>query len=333
MSAYCIYKVIFLKKKWKDFICETLDASSRTADSTYEWRVLLRKAGNWCDKRTKVPQQTTQNYLASGNWSEVLSLLLRKKSWIWSRLQNWRNCTRCNLGSWRKNGTNSRSRWLPHWSILEDLGTPENSMKFNEESSHTIHALGNIELHELGQISRTVQRHSCMKHILEGLTLCSCGICLRPDEETMQRTKARFQAMTVPYYFARVNHSRSKKHGEAQWQRDHWKATDARRGAWKHKEDSIVIRWQEDEKYRNSLQAHGWTEEYCRHLHCLTTIDISHTAPWHQRHRYESTITLVCNDDDRRWEHEKIPNPLRKCSQIFDKKKGERIPLFRRTRE
>ena len=55
---------------------------------------------------------------------------------------------------------------------------------------------------------------------------------------------------------------------------------------------TILIRWQEHEKYRNSQQTHGW-------LDFLTTIDISNTAPWHQRHRYESTATLVRNDDDR----------------------------------
>ena len=55
---------------------------------------------------------------------------------------------------------------------------------------------------------------------------------------------------------ARVNCSRGKKHGETQWQQDHWKAVDARRGALKHNKDTIVIRWQEDEKYRNSQQAH-----------------------------------------------------------------------------
>ena len=38
-----------------------------------------------------------------------------------------------------------------------------------------------------------------------------------------------------------------KKHGETQWQQDHWKAMDARRGAWKHNEGTIAIRWQEDE--------------------------------------------------------------------------------------
>ena len=69
--------------------------------------------------------------------------------------------------------------------------------------------------------------------------------------------------------------------------------------------DTIVIRWQEGGKYRISQQAHGWTEEYCRYLDYLTTVDISHTALWHQRHQrhqrhqHESTITFVCNDEDR----------------------------------
>ena len=130
---------------------------------------------------------------------------------------------------------------------------------------------------------------------------------------------------------------RGKKHGEAQWHRDHWKAMDARGGAWKHDQGTIVIRWQEDAKYRNARQPHGWTEEHCRYLDYLATIDISHTAPWHHRHRYESAITLVCkNDDDReagpRREQEETLNPLRKCSQVFDNNKDGRITPFRRQR-
>ena len=35
-----------------------------------------------------------------------------------------------------------------------------------------------------------------------GLIFCSCGICLRPDEEQIQRIKARFEAMLVLYCFA-----------------------------------------------------------------------------------------------------------------------------------
>ena len=36
-----------------------------------------------------------------------------------------------------------------------------------------------------------------------------------------------------------------------------------------------------------------------QNLDYLTTIVISYIATWHQRHRYESTITLVCNEEDR----------------------------------
>ena len=135
-------------------------------------------------------------------------------------------------------------------SIIEDLEKPDKSIKFGEQSSRTIHELGNIELHELGQISRTVQCHSCLKHIPAGLIFCSCGICLQPDEEQIQSIKARVQAMIVPGCLARVNYSRVERHGETQWQRDHKQAMDARRGARRKGHDSIVIRWQEDEKYR-----------------------------------------------------------------------------------
>ena len=90
-------------------------------------------------------------------------------------------------------------------SILKDLGKPEKTMKFSEESSRIILEMGNIELYELGQMTRTVQCHSCWKHLPEGLAFCSCGACLRPDEATMKRIKVRFQALIAPYYLALIN--------------------------------------------------------------------------------------------------------------------------------
>ena len=152
-------------------------------------------------------------------------------------------------------------------------------MIFSEESSRTIHEIGNIELCELGQM--TVQYYSCWKHLLEGLAFCFCGVCLRLDEATIKRIKVRFQALIVLYDLALINRSRGKKHGETQCQQDRWNAMDARRGAWKHGEDTVEIRWRQDEEYKNSQLAHGWTEEYCRYLDYLTTIDITCTAPWH----------------------------------------------------
>ena len=38
--------------------------------------------------------------------------------------------------------------------------------------------------------------------------------CLRPDEATTKRIKARLQAVIVPHYLARINRSRSKKQGQ-----------------------------------------------------------------------------------------------------------------------
>ena len=63
---------------------------------------------------------------------------------------------------------------------------------------------------------------------------------MRDDEATIRRIRARFQTWMVPYYLARINRSRSKKHGESQWQQDHWKAVDAKRGAKKHNKATIT---------------------------------------------------------------------------------------------
>ena len=155
-------------------------------------------------------------------------------------------------------------------SIREDLRKPENSLIISEESSRIIHELGNIKLYELGRTSRTIQCHSCFKYMPEGLAFCP-----------------------------RINRPRDKKCGESQRQQDHWKAVDAIRGTTKRGHDTTTIRWRKNEKYRNSQLAHGWTEEYCRYLDYLTTIDISHVATWEQRHRYESTITVARTTQDR----------------------------------
>ena len=73
---------------------------------------------------------------------------------------------------------------------------------------------------------------------------------------------------------------------------------DAMRGARKQKYDCplILSRWQNDEQFRTSQLKNWWTETYCKYLDYLPTIDISHNAPYHQRSRYENTITLKSND-------------------------------------
>ena len=78
------------------------------------------------------------------------------------------------------------------------------SNRFDEEESQKIYEQGNIELHELGQISRTVQCNSCLQHLPEGLIFCESGTCLRPDSGTTKRLSIKFKAMIAPYYAAKL---------------------------------------------------------------------------------------------------------------------------------
>ena len=72
--------------------------------------------------------------------------------------------------------------------------------------------------------------------------------------------------MSVLFLTVREDDTRGAKHGQSRWQYDHWKAKDATKGARKRKYRSILHRWQEEEAYRESQTARGWTEEHCIYL-------------------------------------------------------------------
>ena len=116
-------------------------------------------------------------------------------------------------------------------------------------------------------MSSTIQCHSCYKHARRTKILH-----MRNMPPTRRRFKQKgwstiFKTLTVPNYFARINRSRGKKKcGDSQWQGDHWKATDAWRAAIKNGRDTITIRRQLDQQYRESQMTHGWPEEYCKYF-------------------------------------------------------------------
>ena len=56
----------------------------------------------------------------------------------------------------------------------------------------------------------------------------------------------------------------------------------------------------------------------------LKTIHISYTAPWHQRHRYVSTITLACNDEDRQAAPMKARRDFKSTTKILASLRQER---------
>ena len=92
------------------------------------------------------------------------------------------------------------------------------------------------------------------------------------------------------------DYSRGARYGQSRWQYDHWKAKYAQRHAEKKAHDSIVLRWQNDERYRTSQTVRGWTEEYCDYFDDVANVDISYVATRGERSRYENNLTLGIND-------------------------------------
>ena len=71
-----------------------------------------------------------------------------------------------------------------------------------------------------------------------------------------------------------------EKIGHNPWQKDHHKATDAKRRVQKRcKYTSILNRKQQDEIYRASQTAIGWTETYVKYLEFISKIDIRYNVP------------------------------------------------------
>ena len=125
-----------------------------------------------------------------------------------------------------------------------------------------------------------------------------------PSPEQRERIRSQFEVVFVPYFFVRVDCSRGAKYGQSQWQYDHWKARDPKRGVTRHKHYSIEVRWKSADKYRASQTFHRWARDNGRYLDHLTTIDVSFVASWKQRSRYGNSHVLGVNDGPQ-------PGPMR----------------------
>ena len=58
----------------------------------------------------------------------------------------------------------------------------------------------------------------------------------------------------------------------------------------------FCIQWHTDKRYQESQLNHEWTEEYCRFLDYLATVDITFIATWSQRSRYHKMLVLKLHD-------------------------------------
>ena len=73
--------------------------------------------------------------------------------------------------------------------------------------------------------------------------------CPRPNRSARSKVNSR---LSIPNSIVKTDCSRRTRCRQSQWQYDHCKAKDAKRNAQKKGHDSIWLRWQDVEKYRNS---------------------------------------------------------------------------------
>ena len=85
------------------------------------------------------------------------------------------------------------------------------------------------------------------------------------------------------------------------WQQHHFKAKDALRCCSKKNRTytSIWDRWTNDQVYRESQVAVGWSDAFVRYLDHSSAIDRSHNATQEQRGKYSHLLYLRASDDDR----------------------------------
>ena len=62
---------------------------------------------------------------------------------------------------------------------------------------------------------------------------------------------------------------------------------------------SILDRWHNDEVYRASQVAIGWTETYAKYLDYISEIDISYNATYRQRVRHNNTVYMRGVDSNK----------------------------------
>ena len=83
-------------------------------------------------------------------------------------------------------------------------------------------------------------------------------------ERNRQLNKARYDVLSIPGYVDKKNPTHGARHGPSVRQAMYHKAQDMLRKARKHKSGgykTILERWHDDDKHRNSLSDIGWTEE------------------------------------------------------------------------
>ena len=97
---------------------------------------------------------------------------------------------------------------------------------------------------------------------------------------------------------------------------------------------SIWDRWQNDEIYRKSQLAHGWSDAWVRYLDHIVHFNICHNAPQPQRERYVNLIHLRSVDGNKQagpsWQRPGYREAKKEKSNLQKSRRQEQVPNWKR---
>ena len=133
----------------------------------------------------------------------------------------------------------------------------------------------------LCETSSKKQCPDCYVYWEIGIAYWLVGICSTPSQSTKKLDKKNFDALSFPSYFIKKNMPFDAKHGASERQRMNYKAKDMLQKARRPKHGgytTILERWHNGGKYRDSLSKIGWSEEQIIHYEKLALEDHSFFA-------------------------------------------------------
>ena len=102
------------------------------------------------------------------------------------------------------------------------------------------------------QITSKVQCQDCFLYRRICIVYCTCGTCLRPSQKNRKLNKDRFDVLSIPNYVVKKGPSHGARHGPTERQRIYFKAHNALSKAKKHGHKTILDRFLNSSRYRDS---------------------------------------------------------------------------------
>ena len=133
-------------------------------------------------------------------------------------------------------------------SLIEGLNKTEEFNLFSEKSKELITSVCNTAYFELYEISSEIQCPDCSLYWEVGIVYCTCGKCMLPSERNRQLNKARYDVLSIPDYVIEKNPTHGGRHGPTMRQHMHNKAHEMLNKAQKHKYQTLLGKWYDDDK-------------------------------------------------------------------------------------